>query len=211
MGLSEGAMDKQRVLYVGCGHDREAHEIFTGWELVRLDVDPGVRPDIVASMTQMRPVAPASMDAVYSRHNLEHLEYHEVGLALAEFRRVLKPGGFALIIVPDLQTVAELVVQGKLEDTIGISPAGPIAPIDMIYGFRPALKEGKYFMAHRMGFTQRTLTRHIVSAGFFAGVVRTTGTRELWAEARTVKGEPDYLAKLFPNAGPPIPISSVTT
>ncbi len=203
-------MEKQRVLYVGCGWDQQAHPIFKDWDLVRLDVDPSVKPDVVASMTQMRPVATASMDAVYSRHNLEHLEYHEVALALAEFRRVLKPGGFALIIVPDMLTVAELVVQGKLEEVIGISPAGPIAPIDMMYGFRPALKQGKYYMAHRMGFTQRTLTQHIVSAGFYAGVVRTTGTRELWAEARTEKGKPDYLAKLFPKAGPPIPVSSLT-
>jgi hypothetical protein len=203
-------MVTQRVLYVGCGHDRHAHEIFTGWELIRLDVDPGVKPDIVASMTEMRPVAAASVDAIYSRHNLEHLEYHEVGLALTEFRRVLKQGGFALIIVPDLQTVAELIVQGKVEETIGMSPAGPIAPIDMLYGFRPALAQGRRYMAHRMGFTQRTLLAHIAAAGFSAGVVRTTRTRELWAEARTVPGKPDHLSKLFPKAGAPIPISALS-
>ena len=201
-------MDKQRVLYVGCGHDKQAHKFFTGWELIRLDIDPGVKPDIVASMTQMHPVATASVEAVYSRHNLEHLEFHEVALALAEFRRVLKPGGFALIIVPDLQTVAELILEGKLEETDYISAAGPISPIDTLYGFRPALKEGKTFMAHRMGFTQRTLLRHIASAGFSAGVVRSRRTRELWAEARTVAGTPDVLSKIFPQAGAPVPVSA---
>src|SRR5204863_8753258 len=131
-----------------------------------------------------------------------------VALALAEFRRVLKPGGFALIIVPDLQTVAELILEGKLEDTDYVSAAGPVAPIDTLYGFRPALKEGKTFMAHRMGFTQRTLLRHIASAGFSAGVVRSRRTRELWAEARTMAGQPDVLSKLFPQAGAPIPVSA---
>lgn len=201
-------MEKQRVLYVGCGHDRRAHEIFTGWELIRLDIDPGVKPDIVASMTQMHPVATASVDAIYSRHNLEHLEYHDVAIALAEFRRVLKPGGFALIVVPDLQTVAELIIEGKLEETIYISAAGPIAPVDTLYGFRPALKAGKHYMAHRMGFTQRTLLQHIVSAGFSGGVVRRRGTVELWAEACTVPGKPEHLPKLFPKAGPPVPASA---
>jgi SAM-dependent methyltransferase len=200
-------METQRVLYVGCGHDKKAHEIFTGWELIRLDVDPAVKPDIVASMTQMRPVPSGSVDAVYSRHNLEHLEYHEVALALGEFRRVLKPDGFALIIVPDLQIVAELILEGKLEETAYISAAGPIAPIDMLFGFRPALRDGKYYMAHRMGFTQRTLLGHIVRAGFSGGVVRAIGTKELWAEARTLPGKPDQLAKLFPRAGAPTPVS----
>lgn len=203
-------MEEQRVLYVGCGHDKQAHEIFTGWELIRLDVDPGVKPDIVASMTQMHPVVTASVDAVYSRHNLEHLEYHEVGLALAEFRRVLKPDGFALIIVPDIQNVAELILEGKLEETVYISNAGPIAPIDMLYGFRPALKAGKSYMAHRMGFTQLTLLRHITKAGFSCGVVRSIRTRELWAEARTAPGKPERLAKLFPNAGAPTPVPATS-
>src|SRR5262249_39101138 len=150
----------------------------------------------LCSMTHMRPIESASFDAIYSRHNLEHLEYHEVPMTLREFRRVLKPGGYALIIVPDLEIVASLVVEGKLEDIVGQSPAGPIAPIDILYGYRPALKEGYYFMAHRTGFTLKTLSTHIGNAGFYAGVVRSRATRELWAEARTVRGEPNHLSRM---------------
>jgi SAM-dependent methyltransferase len=192
-------MEKPRVLHVGCGREQAVHKIFADWEEVRLDVDPTAKPDIVASMIQMRPVESSSFDAVYSRHNLEHLEHHEVPMALREFRRVLKPGGFALIIVPDLEVVAALIVDGKLEETIGTSDAGPIAPIDMLYGYRPALRDGFYFMAHRTGFTQKTLTAHIGNAGFFAGVVRSRSSRELWAEARTVEGQPNHLARIFPH------------
>jgi SAM-dependent methyltransferase len=206
-------VENKRVLHVGCGRGQAVHEVFAGWEEVRLDVDPTAQPDILASMIQMRPVESGSFDAVFSRHNLEHLEHHEVPMALREFRRVLKPGGFALIIVPDLETVAALIVDGKLEEIIGESAAGPIAPIDIVYGYRPALKEGFYFMAHRTGFTQKTLAAHISNAGFFSGVVRSRASRELWAEARTVRGEPDHLSRLFPavasqTAAAPAPVSA---
>lgn len=190
-------MDKKRILHVGCGGGETLHEVFAGWEEIRLDVDAGVKPDFVCSMTQMRPVASSDYDAIFSRHNLEHLEHHEVGLALREFRRVLKPGGFALIIVPDLELVAEYILAGKLEEAVSKSNAGPVAPIDMLYGFRPALKEGHYFMAHRMGFTQATLGEHIQAAGFYSGVVRSRGSKDLWAEARTIQGQPNVLARIF--------------
>ena len=45
---------------------------------------------------------PASVDAVFSSHNIEHLYPHEVPLALKEFMRVLKPDGFVLMTCPDL-------------------------------------------------------------------------------------------------------------
>jgi len=134
----------------------------------RLDIDPDVKPDIVASMTDMSMVAPAQFDAIFSSHNLEHLYPHDVPKALAEFRRVLKPTGFALIMVPDLQRVAELIAADKLDEPAYMSPSGPICPIDMLYGFRKSLAAGNLYMAHRMGFTKKTLSQHLLRAGFAA-------------------------------------------
>jgi SAM-dependent methyltransferase len=135
---------------------------------------------------------------VFSRHSLEHVEHHEVALALREFRRVLKPGGFALIAVPDLQAVAELVVRGKLEEPFGVSPAGPISAIDSLYGLRSALRDGHHQMAHRTGFTAATLCGHITAAGFAeGGAIRKASTLELWVEARTEIGKPDHLAGIL--------------
>jgi len=62
-----------------------------------------MQPDIVCSITDMSPVAADSVDAVWSSHNLEHLQRHEVPVALAEFLRVLKPAGLLLLTLPDLQ------------------------------------------------------------------------------------------------------------
>ena len=63
------------------------------WHELRLDIDPSVGPDVVGTMTDMAEVISESVDAIFSSHNLEHLEAHEVPVALQEFRRVLKPDG----------------------------------------------------------------------------------------------------------------------
>jgi SAM-dependent methyltransferase len=141
-----------KVLHVGSGPKLDKlHPYFRehSWVETRLDIDPECQPDIVASITDMTAVASQSMDAVYSSHNLEHLHAHEVTLAVREFLRVLKPRGFALIALPDLQSVAQLVVERGLNATAYVSSAGPVAPIDMIYGHRAAIACGMHFMAHR--------------------------------------------------------------
>jgi SAM-dependent methyltransferase len=159
------------LLHVGCGVADPAKlpaQFFAPgeWRELRLDIDPAVAPDVVASITDIAPVASASVDAVWSSHNLEHLFAHEVPRALAEFRRVLRPEGFVLVTVPDLQRAAELVVQDLLAEPAYISPAGPIAPLDMLYGHGAAISAGNAFMAHRTGFTARTLEAALLGAGF---------------------------------------------
>jgi hypothetical protein len=123
-----------------------------------MDIDLAARPDILGHMTDLSAIPDQVYDAVYSSHSIEHLYPHEVPAALSEFRRVLKPSGFSLITCPDLQSVCALVAQGKLEDTAYVSPAGPIAAIDMIFGYREAMARGNFFMAHKTGFTAQTLT-----------------------------------------------------
>jgi len=174
------------VLHVGCGAYARSNlhtEFLDGsWQEVRLDIDPDVAPDIVATMTNMRPVLDESHDAIYSAHNLEHLYPHEVPLALREFRRVLKPDGFALIVLPDLQAVAQLVADGQLVEPAYISPMGPVAPLDILYGFRPALAQGNAFMAHHTGFIGRSLAAALLEAGFASTLVqRHPGSLSLWA------------------------------
>ena len=110
-----------------------------GWLELRLDIDEAVQPDILGSMTDMRAVKSESVDAVFSSHNIEHLYPHEVPQALAEFLRVLRPEGFAIITCPDLQSVAELIAKDKLAEEAYHSPAGPITPLDILYGHRSAM------------------------------------------------------------------------
>lgn len=175
------------VLHVGCGpyNPNKLHSSFRkeGWRELRVDINPNVKPDIVASMLAMPMIAAASVDGVWSSHNLEHLYAHEVPVALAEFARVLKPRGVVLLTMPDLQRVAELIVQDKLDEPAYVSPAGPIAPLDILYGHRPQIAMGNMFMAHRTGFTARTLSQVLASAGFDRVKVERGKSFDLWAVA----------------------------
>ena len=157
-------------LHVGCGakrKDRTTRGFNTpDWTEIRLDIDASVQPDVIGTMTDMSAVASESVDAIYSSHNIEHLYPHEVPLALAEFIRVLKPDGFFVVTCPDMQSVCALIAEDKLTEPAYTSPAGPIAPLDILYGLRSALARGNLYMAHRCGFTQRVLTGTLQSSGF---------------------------------------------
>lgn len=178
-----------RFLHVGCGQNRKPKTTrgfnTPDWEEVRFDIDPAVQPDIQGSMTDMSAIPDGAFDAVYSAHNIEHLYAHEAPVALKEFRRVLAPGGFCVITCPDLQSVAALVAEDKLVEVAYRSPAGPITPLDILYGHRASLARGAHFMAHRCGFTQKVLDATLRSAGF----AQTASTRrgpphfDLWTVA----------------------------
>jgi SAM-dependent methyltransferase len=162
---------ERSVLHVGCGRTKLQEWRFpqAEWREIRLDIDPAVEPDVIASLTDMSAVASASVDAVYCCHNLEHLYAHEVPLALAEFIRVLRPGGQAVIEVPDLEAIAQLVAADRLEEVVTETSTGPITALDMIYGHRWHIADGNRFMAHHTGFTVRTLGEALSKAGFTRG------------------------------------------
>ena len=177
-----------KLLHVGCGPKRKAQTTrgfnTDDWSEIRLDIDPSVSPDVTGTMTEMSSVASGSVDAIFSSHNIEHLYPHEVPVALAEFLRVLNDDGFAVITCPDLKSVCALVAEDKLTDTAYTSPAGPIAPIDILYGHRPPMARGNLYMAHRCGFTAKVLSGTLQAAGFksIATVTRASAF-DLWALA----------------------------
>ena len=156
-------------LNVGCGpEDKSDIKGFDNddWKEIRLDIDEDVKPDIVGTLTDMKLVETASVDAVYSAYNIDHIYAHEVPIALSEFYRVLKDDGLVIIKCPDLQSVAEAVAQDKLLDTLYVSPIGPISAIDIMYGNRQEISDGNTFMEKKVGFTYTALDGSFFEAGF---------------------------------------------
>jgi SAM-dependent methyltransferase len=194
-----------RFLHVGSGRHRKPQTIraFQGpeWEEVSLDIDVSVRPDIVDKLPELSQVESNSFDAVYSSHSLEHLYPHEVPIALKAFLRVLKDGGVAVIRCPDLQAIGQRLAAGEIDTPLYISSMGPVAPLDMLYGFRPSMKDGNLYMAHHTGFTVKTIANACAEAGF--GSIfshRKRKTHELWVIAKKAavsKEEIEKVAKIY--------------
>ncbi|RYB02590.1 class I SAM-dependent methyltransferase [Lichenibacterium ramalinae] len=153
----------------------------TDWMETTVDVDPATEPDVVCSLVDMRAALPdGSFDAVLSSHSLEHLYGFEVVEALREFRRVLRPDGFALVTCPDLDAVAAAVSRHGLGHVAYVAPAGPITLHDMIFGHSRSIQDGVTAMAHRTGFTARSLGEVALEAGFPEVAVGPGNAYDLW-------------------------------
>lgn len=144
------------VLHPGCGMG-ELPEWLSPLKEVRLDIDETCHPHIVASITDMGDIG--QFDMIYTSHTLEHLYDFDVGKALKEFYRVLKPEGVAIIIVPDVEGVT--CDRKPLYE----SPAGWICGIDMYFGQTAAVKANRYY-GHHMAFIAETLEAAMKEAGF---------------------------------------------
>ena len=153
----------KRLLHIGCGS-----QPLPGWlsqfEEVRVDIDPETNPHFVRDMLSLHDIG--TFDIIYSSHCLEHLYPYQVPRALAEFSRVLNPGGSVLIMVPDLEDIkpnTDLVMM-VFEDG-NPAPVHKICGLDMYYGLHTEL-ETKPYMAHHCGFIAQTLDDAMTAAGF---------------------------------------------
>ena len=192
-----------KFLHVGCGQNDKSKttDIFASdeWEETRLDIDESVKPDLVSSITDMSIIKDGSFNAVYSAHNIEHLYAHEVPIAFKEFKRVLKGDGIVFIRCPDLYTIAKFIVDGKVVQPMYQSPAGPVTPIDALFGMRPFLVNNPY-MAHKIGFTSELLVGTLKENGFASAIcVRSISAVELFAMASVNDVKEDILLEQMHN------------
>jgi hypothetical protein len=196
----------KKFLHIGCGPQNKSHLIgfnSNEWQETRFDIDESVNPDILGTLTDMSKVASESMDAIYSSHNIEHVYAHEVPLALTEFRRVLKPDGFVIITCPDLQSVCEAVANDKLLEPLYQSPAGPISPIDILYGHRAYMQQGNLYMAHKCGFTYSSLTLTFLQMGFQSIIgARRPQNFDLWIAAFKSETSESKMREIAPSFFP---------
>jgi predicted O-linked N-acetylglucosamine transferase (SPINDLY family)/predicted SAM-dependent methyltransferase len=88
-------------LHVGGKEPRE------GWKIVNIQAGPEV--DFIADCTDLKVIPDGAVEEIYASHVLEHLGYQiMLPRALAEFHRVLRPGGVLRISVPDFGVICRL-------------------------------------------------------------------------------------------------------
>lgn len=86
---------------------------------IYVDINPNCNPDVVSDAISL-PFGDNSFDAVRCVDILEHMSYSVTHVALAEWARVLKPGGEIYIQVPDVRMAIEDWLAGK--DREGFRP-----------------------------------------------------------------------------------------
>lgn len=105
-----------KVLDVGCGFYSRAKTLdFENEEVITLDIDPDMRPDVVGDAREL-PFDGGSFDAVLASHILEHFALVELQNTILEWRRVLKPGGELRIYVPSMGHIVKTIYEEEKID-----------------------------------------------------------------------------------------------
>jgi len=149
MILPEGLREPKLILDLGSGEDKRLEKQWPKATILRLDILPLLKPDIVADLRWL-PLADESVDWAYSNHTLEHIPWSQVELTLAEWVRVIKSGGVLRVGVPDLGWIAQQILWGHITDG---TQAG-------IYG-----SQHNEYEFHRSGYTLPLLVGLMENAG----------------------------------------------
>jgi predicted SAM-dependent methyltransferase len=115
---------------------------------------PGV--DLVADISKPLPLEDGSAELIYASHVLEHFPHDETLAILRDWRRVLHDGGNLYVAVPNLEVIADMLLNRSGWFTPPHSPW-----VGAIYGGQ---KDEYDF--HKAGFTPGWLTYLLTEAGF---------------------------------------------
>lgn len=128
-------------LDIGCG--KEPKTSFVG-------VDLYTEATIKAAMWLL-PFEDDSVDEIFSSHALEHIPKKYVPITLAEWFRVLSPGGIVTLRVPCLEWCCKHWLETKTDGW----------DMDVIFGNQD--HDGEF---HKTGFWKDRLFRLVIDAGF---------------------------------------------
>lgn len=167
-------------LNIGCGKRRL--DGYTGIDAVARE-----SVDIVAPADKL-PLANACADEVLAVHLIEHFFEWETPAVLAEWARVLKPGGLLVLEQPDALKCARNLLEVHAKHLVEKKP-GQLAMWGL-YGDH-TLRDP--LMMHKTGWWFERLEPIVAAAGFHAIVQRDTvfhpvgrGVRDFRLEARRI-------------------------
>lgn len=143
------------------------HPRIKNWVIVDLNGKFDIHCDITK---QPIPYKNNCIDFVFSSHTLEHIIPQKVDFVLSEFYRVLKPGGAARIIVPDLRAAIKAYIKKdvdffkQLDCLLREPPPAPIGAqfVSWMYSSKPGDNHNGHCMAYDSDYLFFLLNR----AGF---------------------------------------------
>lgn len=117
-----------------------------------VDVRPGPNVDIVANLEEPFPIEDNSYEGTYSQYVLEHIGWRKVPLFLKECLRILKPGGQAIFVIPNLKAQTEKLAKKEQWD---------FTDIGMIFGDQDYPDN-----THKAGFSPEMIVRVLAEIGY---------------------------------------------
>ena len=167
-------------LNLGCGD-----KPLDGWTNVDggdgewYDAPPDERVIALDAFVAMAALPSGSADFVYSEHFFEHFTVDEGRRLLAEWRRILKPGGVVRVVTPDLEREARLYLGLDRPATDEAIQAHRRGWLGTRYRFLPGetltrgtvLNQGMRLDGHKFVYDEQTARQAFELAGF-AGVRR---------------------------------------
>ena len=186
-----------RILNIGGGgKETPLPPFYDDCEIVRLDLDPRVEPDVQLDIRELATLPGNEYDGVYGSHILEHVAPHDLAKVLNGVLHVLRIGGFAEFRVPDVWAAVQAIARndGNIYTAMYTSGAGVITARDMIYGYDKHVEKFGDHHCHRNGFTRNTLRYELLRTGFDP-IYTTAGNFEVHAVAGKVSIDPEILAK----------------
>lgn len=150
-------------LFLGCGplpiHKQHLEYVDSSWTLI----DAYIRDAGIVQMDARHlEYSDNSVEQIYSSHLLEHIGLRETQSTLMEWYRVLIPGGKIILNVPDMEWLAEEL----LNQIAGKDPESKVFNsqqklMEVVYGNQD--HEGEY---HKSGFTKSVLEDLLRVVGF---------------------------------------------
>ena len=140
-------------IYVGCGKDHKE-----GYKHCDIGQYPHI--DYLCPAWNI-PIPPQSMDEIYSRHLLEHLDItKEIPKTLQHWWDRLKVGGRVRVIVPNLEYhCKQIFKKGK---SPYVESSNFVHAMSSIYGWQ----NGNNYMQHKWGYTPDTLKALFKACGY---------------------------------------------
>jgi predicted SAM-dependent methyltransferase len=137
-------------LHLGCGKRN-----FPGWVNVDLVDLPHI--DYQNSLDDLSMFEDNSCDLIYSSHTLEYFDQYAARAVLAEWTRVLKPGGTLRLAVPDFDALIQVYkLTGELQKILG--------PLYGRMSIRTNTEEITVY--HKTTYNFETLRELLVETGF---------------------------------------------
>ena len=123
------AHPKSDGLYVNLGSGAQS-----GPEYVNVDVVAAPHIHYIHDIKFLPMFTTGGVDLLYASHVLEHIPRHELPITIAEWKRVLKPGGILRISVPDFDNLIKIyTASGNDIDTILAQLLGQEPPYNNHY------------------------------------------------------------------------------